>query len=151
MLGIIGLSLLLFVVLTFSAIMILVSRLVAIAADLSGAIAQGRPVGFFSLAFLSTFIAFACPFPFVRALSFFTALVGTFGVVPPAFAFFIIVVSPPSIVGCGGAVGHCRFGRRVDQLLDLEFRVPLETFVGEQFHHLVEGKGSFNAAFRTRT
>ncbi len=53
-----------------------------------------------------------------------------FGVVPPAFTF-VILVSPSSIVGGGGVVGHSRFSRGIDKFLDLEFRVALKTFVGE--------------------
>ncbi len=37
----------------------------------------GRPIGF-ALAFLSTFVTFACPFPFIRALAFLAALGGAF-------------------------------------------------------------------------
>ena len=146
-LTIVGLNLLFFVVLTFATFTVLVSRFVAIAAGISGAITQGRLIGL-AFAFLSTFIAFARPFAFVHSLSFLAALVVAFGVIPPSFTFFI-VVSSSSIVGRGGVVGHGRFGRRIDQLFDLEFRVTLETFVGEQFHHLVEGKCAFDVSLRT--
>ncbi len=75
-------------------------------------------------------------------------VVRTLGGVPSAFTFFTFV-SPPTIIGRGGVVGHGRFGRRINQLLDLKFQVTLETFMGEQFHHLVEGKGAFDVSLRT--
>jgi hypothetical protein len=128
-LAIVGLSLFLFVGETFPALTVLVTRFVAITAGLSGAIAQGRPIGF-SLAFLLTFLALSGPFSFVHAVTFGPTVVVAFGVVSPAFTFFFLV-SPSSIVGGGEVVGHSRFCRRIDQLLDLEFRVTLKTFVCE--------------------
>ena len=62
---------------------------------------------------------------------------------------FLILVSPPSVIGGGGVVGHGRLGREIDQFLDLEFRVTLKTFVCEEFDHFVKGKGALYVAFRT--
>ncbi len=104
-------------------------RFLAIAAGLGGAITQGRPIGF-SLSFWSTFLALSRSFSFVHALTFGLTLVVAFGVVPPAFTF-VILISPSSIVGGSGVVGHGRFGRGIDQFLDLEFRVAFKTFVCE--------------------
>jgi hypothetical protein len=81
-------------------------------------------------------------------VAFVAVAVGTLGGVPSAFTFFTFV-SPPTIIGRGGVVGHGRFGQRISQLLDLKFRVTLETFMGEQFHHLIEGKGAFDVSLRT--
>ena len=148
MLAIVGLgsSFLFFIVLPFSAITILVSCFVTVTAGFGSAISEGRSIGF-ALAFRSTFVAFAffgmglvsgrrrsavaCPF----------SLSTTFA--------FLILVSPPSVIGGGGVVGHGRLGRGIDQFLDLEFRVTLETFMCEQFHHFVEGKSAFYVSFRT--
>ena len=147
MLAVVGLSLFLFVVETFTTFSTLVSMFLAIAAGLGGAIAQGRSIGF-SLAFWSAFLALSRPFAFVHALAIGSTVVVTFGVVPPAFTFAICVPSS-SIVGGSGVVGHGRLGRGIDQFLDLEFRVTLETFMCEQFHHFVEGKSAFYVSFRT--
>ena len=65
-----------------------------------------------------------------------------------AFTFFTFV-SPPTIIGRRGVVGHGRLGRGIDQFLDLEFWVTLETFMCEQFHHFVEGKSALYGSFRT--
>jgi hypothetical protein len=146
-LAIVGVSRFLFVGDTFTTLTILVPRFLAIAAGLGGSIAQGRPIGF-SLSFWSAFLALSRPFAFVHSLTFGPTLVVAFGVVPPAFTF-VILISPPSVIGGGGVVGHGRLGRGIDQFLDLEFRVTLETFVCEEFDHFVKGKGALYVAFRT--
>ena len=110
MLAVVGLSLFLFVVETFTTFSTLVSRFLAIAAGLGGAIAQGRSIGF-SLAFWSAFLALSRAFAFVHALAIGSTVVVTFGVVSSAFTF-VTFVSPSAVVGRGEVVGDGRFCRR---------------------------------------
>ena len=109
-LAVVGLSLFLFVVEKFTTFSALVSRFLAIAAGLSGAVTQGRPVGF-SLSFLAAFLALSCPFSLGQALAFRVTLVVAFGFLSSAFTL-VTFVSPSAVVGRGKVVGDGRFCRR---------------------------------------
>ena len=122
------------------------ARLPTVTARVGLTIARLRFVGF-SFPLGSAFVAFAFARAGVVAVRREATVTGPF---PFSTTFtFVTVVSPPFVVGGGGIVRDCGFGRGLDQLLKLKFRIALEAFVGEQFHHFVEGKGAFNVAFGT--
>ncbi len=99
---------------------------------------------------LSVYICRHClSLAFVRAGPFeTTGMMVTFGGIVSTLTF-VSLVYPPSVTGHGGVVGDSVFGRRVNQFLNLELRVPLKTFVGEQFHHLFEGECPIDVSLRT--